>query len=44
MKKLLSMVVIFAWYLFWGACGSKEAGSEANGNTEDEKLKSKLKS
>ena len=27
---------------FWGACGSKEAGSEANGNTEDEKAKIKI--
>ena len=42
MKKLLSMVVIFCMVFILGACGSKEAGSEANGNTEDEKAKIKI--
>ena len=41
-KKLLSMVVIFCMVFILGACGSKEAGSEANGNTEDEKAKIKI--
>ncbi len=42
MKKILSMVVIFCMVFILGACGSKEAGSEANGNTEDEKAKIKI--